>query len=219
MHILQNAQFWPIRTGTRTQGVLSVSKSTFLHSLRQPSLRRQFPIDVRKTSDAVAQDRAGSSATTTASRSSNRDRSVTRPPAQHSARRDTGGSSFPLSSNSCPRYSITRQSPTPGHLDRLVLRMPVPHLLLAGWYRAVWITNFGALASEFVLNYLHFCRLLACLPERSTHSDDQNLFLFILTSLSSVTAFFLSCWFCASVARATQGTSGSAILAVWQAPR
>jgi len=92
--------------------------------------------------------------------------------------------------------------------------MPVPHLLPVGWYRAVRITSIGALAREFVLYFLLYCRLLDCLPERSTRTDDQNMPYFVLVSLSSVNIYFLWCWFCASVTRATQGMRGSAVVAV-----
>jgi len=95
--------------------------------------------------------------------------------------------------------------------------MPVPHLLPAGWYRAVRITNVGALASELVLDCLLYCRLLDCLPERSTRTDDQNVPYFVLVSLSSVNfCFFGAGSFCASVTRATQGMCGSAVFAAWQ---
>jgi len=64
--------------------------------------------------------------------------------------------------------------------------MPVPHLLPAGWYRAVRITNVGALASAFDLDCLLYCRLLDCRPERSMRTDDQNVPYFVLVSLSFV---------------------------------
>jgi len=95
--------------------------------------------------------------------------------------------------------------------------MPVPHLLPAGWYKAVRITNVGALASELVLDFLLHCRLLDCLPEWSTRTDDQNVPYVVLVSLSSVNCFFFGAGsFCASVTRATQGMSGSAVFAAWQ---
>jgi len=95
--------------------------------------------------------------------------------------------------------------------------MPVPHLLPAGWYRAVRITNVCALASELVLDFLLHCRLLDCLPEWSTRTDDQNVPYVVLVSLSSVNFFFFGAGsFCASVTRATQGMSGSAVFAAWQ---
>ena len=95
-------------------------------------------------------------------------------------------------------------------------RMPVPHLLPAGWYRTVRNTNVGALASEFVLDCLLYCRLLDCVLERSTRTDDQNMPYFVIVSLSSVNCCFLWGWFCASVTRAMQGMCGSAVFAVWQ---
>jgi len=93
----------------------------------------------------------------------------------------------------------------------------VPHLLPAGWYRAVRITNVRALASAIHLDCLLYCRLLDCLPEKSTRTDDQNVPYFVLVSLSSVEfGFFGAGSFCASMPRATQGLCESAVFAVWQ---